>query len=99
MKDHLITIKLCGHEMDDGRTYIDSPDLKGFHYILEEGEEIEAIEPDILAFLTAYLKAEIATIRRAETPKTFLQRRAQYGRRSNWWPIVAELAPQPAQAA
>lgn len=89
----LITIELHGHEMDDGRTYIDSPDLKGFHYILEADEGIEAIEPEFTVFLKAYLKAEVRKLTPARTPKAYLQRQMPPATRpAKHIPYVAELA-------
>lgn len=34
-----LTVMLTFEGQDDGRIYVTSPDLKGFHFLLEEGED------------------------------------------------------------
>lgn len=91
LMEKAITIELHGHEMDDGRTYIDSRDLKGFHYVLEDGQDIEEIMPELSTFISLYLKAEIRKLVPAQTPRDFIQRShgAHANRRS--YPFVAEI--------
>ena len=55
-----ITIRLHGKPTDDGRTYVTSPDLRGFYFVLETDEDpITAMEPTLKIFMSRYLKAEI----------------------------------------
>lgn len=86
-----ITFDLCGHEMEDGRLYITSEALKGFHYVLEEGEEISAVSPAIRAFMGAYLKAEINKVKPAYSPKAYKQRGMNLNRSFHHIPFVAEV--------
>ena len=58
-----ISISLIGHEREGGYTYITSPQLPGFTFMLEPGEEqnirniIDAIDEPLMAFIDAHLKA------------------------------------------
>ena len=57
--EQLLTIRLYGHPMDDGRTHIKGDDLPGFHFILEEGEDPhEEMFPILSQFLELYLRAK-----------------------------------------
>lgn len=38
-----IKIKLTGEETDDGRIYVTSPALPGFHYILDKNDNGESL--------------------------------------------------------
>lgn len=87
-----ITIEIQGHEMEDGRIYLDSPDLKGFHYVLEEGQDISEITDDLMLFVTHYLKAEIRKLIPAETTRDYLRGRIGAAPERTMFPFVAELA-------
>ena len=58
-----IRINLIGHRRDGGYTYITSPDLPGFTFLLEPGEEkslstlINALEEPLSVYLVAHFKA------------------------------------------
>lgn len=60
-----ITITFIGHEREGGYTYITSPQLPGFTFMLEPGENenirtfIDAIDEPLMAYLPAYFKAEL----------------------------------------
>lgn len=75
-KEHkeTISIELCGHDMEDGRTYVTSENLKGFQFILEKDEEPEAMLEALVPFLKAYLRAEIAKVRPAISAHAYRQR-------------------------
>lgn len=58
-----IKIMLIGHEREGGYIYITSPDLPGFTFMLEPGEEknirtfIDAIHDPLTAYVEAHFKA------------------------------------------
>ena len=58
------SITLIGHEREGGYTYITSPQLSGFTFMLNPGEEknirtfIDAIDEPLTTFLDAHFKAE-----------------------------------------
>ena len=55
-----IMIHLEGERAENGRIYITSPDLRGFYFVLEEGEDpIEAMMPTLKIFIPVYLKAAV----------------------------------------
>ena len=62
-----ITITLMLDEREGGYTYITSPQLPGFTFMLEPGEDenirtfIDAIEEPLMAYLPAHFKAELRT--------------------------------------
>lgn len=75
-RNEAISIELCGHPMDDGRIYITSETLKGFHFIIEMEDVIgmESLGDALIPFLSAYLKVKIENVRPAMTPQAFRQR-------------------------
>ena len=83
-----IKIRLHGHERDGGYTYITSPELPGFSFMLEPGEDenirsfIDAIDEPLMTYIDAYYKAES---RKAPSHLAGL-------RQSNHNNFVAELA-------
>jgi predicted RNase H-like HicB family nuclease len=87
-----ITINLRGRELDDGRFYVDSEELEGFHYLLDAGEDPEAMTPTLQEFVQLYVKAEITKITRAQTPKGFRQRASHAPDRKRELAFVAEVA-------
>ena len=91
-----IKIDLIGVEADDGRIYVESPDLEGFHFILEPDEEpLEAMEETLLEFMKIYLKAEIANIMPAESPRQFRRKQMNipmHHIRSSGYTVLAEMA-------
>lgn len=67
-----LRIVLHGEEADDGRILVTSPDLEGFYFVVEPGEDpLEAMEPTLMEFIHIYLKAEVRRIQRAVTPRQF----------------------------
>ena len=71
-KGAILRIELHGEEADDGRILVRSPDLEGFYFVVEPGEDpMSAMEPTLMEFMSIYLKAEVRRIQRAETPRQF----------------------------
>jgi hypothetical protein len=62
-------INLTAHMMADGRTYLNSDELKGFRYVLDEGQEIEAAFPALRAFASLIFGREIRRIRSIESAR------------------------------
>ena len=59
-KPNTIQIRLKGRPTDDGRMYVTSPDLKGFHFLLENDEEpFSAMKPALVHCLSHLLEAEL----------------------------------------
>ena len=60
-----ITITFIGHKREGGYTYITSPQLPGFTFMLEPGEDknirtfIDAIDEPLMAYLPAHIEAEL----------------------------------------
>lgn len=69
-----ISIELCAHPMDDGRMYVTSDTLKGFRFVIEEGDDFESLKEAIIPFLSAYLNVKIDTVRPVMTPQAYRQR-------------------------
>ena len=68
----MLRIELHGEEADDGRILVNSPDLEGFHFVVNPGEDpFSAMKPTLLEFVRLYLKAEVRGIERAQTPRQF----------------------------
>ena len=73
--ERTITIRLEGEPTDDGRMYITSPDLRGFHFIVEHGEDpVEAMSPTLMAFMEQYLNATITGFHPSMAPRDFRAR-------------------------
>ena len=59
-----ISIAFIGHEREGGYTYITSPQLPGFTFMLEPGEDrsirtlVDAIDEPLIAYLEARFAAE-----------------------------------------
>ena len=67
-----IAIRLHGQETDDGRTYVTSPDLRGFHFVLEPDEEpLKAMEPTLRVFIERYLETKIQAMHPVMTPRDY----------------------------
>ena len=59
-----ITIHLNGQILEDGRIYVTSPDLKGFHFLLEKGDDpFSTMRPTLETFLKHMLKAELKEVK------------------------------------
>ena len=59
-----ITVRLLGTLMDDGRMYVKSEDLPGFHFVLEEDEiddPGDVLMPALSAFLDAMLSPSVSS--------------------------------------
>ena len=67
-----IAIRLSFEEMPDGRAYVTSPDLTGFHAMVDVDEDPTAalLEP-LRLFLSQYLGAEIADIGPGMAPVSY----------------------------
>jgi len=63
-------INLTAHPMTDGRTYLNSDELKGFRYVLGEGQSIEAALPALKAFASLIFGERIDRIRPIQTART-----------------------------
>ena len=73
----VLKIELHGEEADDGRILVRSPDLKGFYFVVNAGEDpLSAMKPTLMKFIYYYLNAEVHRIQRAETPQQFLSKAA-----------------------
>ena len=67
-----IAIRLSFEEMADGRTYVTSPDLTGFHAMIDAGDDpTAALREPLRVFLSHYLDAEIADIGSAMEPVSY----------------------------
>ncbi|MCY4222832.1 MAG: hypothetical protein OXC25_01535 [Thiotrichales bacterium] len=68
----MLRVELHSRESEDGRILINSPDLKGFYFVVSAGEDpMTAMKPTLMEFMQIYLKAEIRRIERAHTPRQF----------------------------
>jgi hypothetical protein len=56
-------INLMAHPMTDGRTYLNSDELKGFRYVLDAGQPIDAALPALQAFASLIFGERIERIR------------------------------------
>jgi len=96
MNKRELTFELIGHETEDGRIYIDSPNLEGFHFVLGADEDpSEAMLPTLRTFMELYIQAEIQNIRPVETLRQYRQSRMDLPRgmaRSRAYPFLAEVA-------
>ncbi len=64
-----IAIRMTFEDIGDGRTYVTSPDLRGFHAVIESDDDpTQALQEPLRLFLSHYLDADIAGIGVAETP-------------------------------
>src|SRR5689334_15910968 len=92
---HMRRITLIGQEREGGYTFITSPDLPGFSFMLEPGETenfrsfINAIEPSLMVYLDAHFEAEA----KANHPKRMEHARLTGIRRKDQTNYVAELCP------
>jgi hypothetical protein len=66
--EHLYTINLTGRPLGDGRIYLNG-DMPGYSYVLEPGEEIAAIIPNLIDFASLYFKTPIRRIRATESAR------------------------------
>lgn len=72
-----IAIRLQGEATDDGRTYVTSPDLRGFHFLLEpEDDPVETMKPALTTLLSLCVRAEIRDLRPAVTPGDYRARKS-----------------------
>lgn len=91
---NFLKIELRGDEADDGRILFKSPDLDGFYFIVNAGEDpIAAMEPTLMEFIGLYLKAEIRKIEPTQTPRQFRRRMLDIlPRPSRDYSVIAEVA-------
>ena len=90
-----ITFRLRKQPTEDGRMYVTSPDLKGFHFVLESEEEpLEAMEPTLRVFIERYLETKIKELRPAMTPRDYRVQRLEIPRHDFGFPrtLVAAVA-------
>ena len=67
-----IAVRLTFEEMADGRTYVTSPDLTGFHAMIDPGQKpMDALRDPLRFFLSHYLDTEIADIDSAIEPVSY----------------------------
>lgn len=59
---HTITIRLTETPTTDGRRYIRSPDLKGFHCILDQDDSFDEIFPLLRMFTEQYVGREVFAV-------------------------------------
>lgn len=68
-----LAIRLEGERTNDGRIYVTSPDLEGFHFLVEQDEDpIEAMTPTLKTYVHHALDAEMISLQRVMTPHDFL---------------------------
>lgn len=72
MRNHVpeqIAVRISFDDIGDGRTYVTSPDLHGFHVVVQSDEDLtQAVVEPLRAFLRQYLGADIAGIGAADAP-------------------------------
>ena len=74
MMKTFLRIELFGKQAEDGRIYVNSPDLEGFHFILEPDEDpFEVMLPTLSEFMRLYIEAEVRSFAPAPTPKQYRQ--------------------------
>ena len=61
---HQIAIRMDFQDMTDGRVYVTSPDLAGFHALIDRDEDfMEALSEPLRVFIGKYLNAEVTDLR------------------------------------
>jgi len=51
---------------------VTSPDLKGFYFVVQPGEDpVQVMTPTLMDFMDIYLNAKVRRIERAETPRQY----------------------------
>ncbi len=69
---HQIAVRIAFEELADGRIYVTSPDLTGFHAVIDSDEApVDALREPLRVFLSHYLDAEIADIGAAMGPVSY----------------------------
>lgn len=69
VRSRQIAVRLEFKDIADRRTYVRSPDLPGFHAVIEADEEpIEALREPLRLFLSRYLAVDIFEIEAALAP-------------------------------
>ena len=82
-----ITIRLEGQPTEDGRMYITSPDLRGFHFIVEHGEDpVGAMSPTLMEFMGQYLNAKITGFQPSMAPRDYRARQHDVPRQDHGIP-------------
>lgn len=90
-----IAIRMNFQEMPDGRTYVTSPDLMGFHAVIEPEEDfMEAMDGTLRAFIAQYLGTETVTLRGTQAPVSYRASRVGISLSDHRRPeiLVAEVA-------
>ena len=58
-----IAIRMTFEDMGDGRTYVTSPDLRGFHAVIDgDDDPTQALQEPLRLFLSHYLDTDIAVL-------------------------------------
>ena len=95
-KPNTIQIRLKGTPTDDGRLYVTSPDLKGFHFLLEKDEEpLSAMKPALVHCLSHLLEAQLKEISPLVSVSEYrAQTKARQPIRQHFFPkmVMAEVA-------
>ena len=90
-----ISIRLHAQSTEDGRIYVTSPDLRGFHFVLEPDESpLEAMEPTLRVFLERYMDTKIQELLPAMTPRDYRARQFEIPRNDLGFPhtLVAAVS-------
>ena len=59
-----LTFHLRGKPIEDGRIYVTSPDLKGFHFLLEkEDDPLSAMKPALAFYLKHHLESDLKEVK------------------------------------
>ena len=90
-----ITIRLNGQVVEDGRIYVTSPDLKGFHFLLEKGDDpVATMKPTLEIYLKLMLKAELKDVKPLVGLQEYKAQKLNIRNALNFFPrtIMAEMA-------
>ena len=90
-----ITISLSGQPMESGRIYVTSPDLRGFHFILEPDDDpIPTMIPALETFIPLYLKAGLIDLKPTLSTREYRASKLEVSRpdRNHNYNLVAAVA-------
>ena len=62
-------IYLMAHPMTDGRIYLNSEELKGFRYVIEQGQPMDTVIPALQAFASLFFRTRIDHVRPVQSAR------------------------------
>ncbi len=74
---NILRIELLGNEFEDGRILFKSPDLEGFYFVVNAGEDpFTVMKEPLMQFIALYLNAEgrVRKIEPLQTPREYRQK-------------------------